>query len=211
MWMIPVFFSKLLDTLFPPSCYNCHKHGKSFCQTCLAICRKSLHTPAPYITSIYSFKEPVIKRAIHSIKYFHRRDIIHPLTEDLAKELIATIQKLPTASWIFIPIPMPPLRKYMRGYNQAELIARELSQQCTLPINTKLLARSHSPKRQVTTRTRSERLSNQHHTFKITGNVEGLHIILVDDVTTTGATLSEARALLLQAGASKVLAVTLAH
>ena len=165
--------------------------------------------------SIYSFSDPLIKKVIHAIKYFHRKDLIEPLTEELAKELSKIISSgsynLVPNTYLLVPIPMPLLRKYMRGYNQAEIIAIELSKKCSLPLNTKILVRKKSPKRQVTTKTKGERLRNQHNTFEVIGNTQGKHIILVDDVTTTGATLFEARNVLLKAGANTVRAVTLAH
>lgn len=215
MWMKQISFSKILSIIFPPHCYGCNREEFSLCPTCLQHCKKSIDTPALYITSIYNFHDPLIKKTIHAIKYFHRKDLIEPLTKELAKELQKIISSSPynlvPSTYLLVPIPMPRLRKYMRGYNQSELIARELSKQCSLPLNTKILTRIKSPKRQVTTKTKGERLQNQHNSFKVIANVEGLHIILVDDVTTTGATLSEARKTLLQAGATTVKAVTLAH
>jgi ComF family protein len=230
MWTIRAFISKTLSILFPAHCFGCGKEGFSLCPLCLKSCKKSIDTPTLYITSIYSFRDPLIKKAIHSIKYFHRRDLIEPLTKELVEvlkvglmdqeinlkgslrePLNTTSYKLMATNWTLVPIPMPTLRKYVRGYNQAELIARELSQQCSLPIATKILTRIHSPKRQVTTRTRGERLQNQHNSFKVINSVKNMHIILVDDVITTGATLFEARKVLLHAGATSVRAVTLAH
>ncbi len=206
------FFSKIFSILFPPYCYSCKKEGFILCPQCLQRCRKSLNTPAPYITSIYSFKDPVIKKAVHSIKYFHRKDLIVPLISPLIQEVKQITSRYESdINWILIPIPMPRLRKYIRGYNQAELIAKEISKQNNLPVKTKILARSHSYKRQVTTHSRSERLSNQHNTFKVSQSVKDFHIILIDDVTTTGATLSEARTLLMQSGAKVVQAITIAH
>lgn len=211
MWMIKLYLSKIITILFPPHCYGCHKENSSLCAKCLETCRKSIDTPALYITSIYSFQDPLIKKLIHAIKYFHRRDLIEPITRELVKELKATDYLLQATNWVLIPIPMPLIRKYMRGYNQAELIALELSKKCSLSINKKLLVRLSSPKRQVITKTRSERLKNQHNSFKVTDDISGMNIILVDDVTTTGATLTEARDTLLKAGASTVRAVTIAH
>lgn len=203
--------SKLLALFFPPQCYGCSKEGFSLCVDCLKQCRKSLDTPAIFITSIYSFRDPLIKKAIHAIKYFHRRDLIEPLTQELAEELKANSYKLMANGWTLVPIPMPRIRKYMRGYNQAELIAKALAKQCSLTINTKALTRLHAPKRQVMTKTKSERLQNQHGSFKVISNVHNMDILLVDDVTTTGATLIEARKALLKAGANTVRAVTIAH
>lgn len=230
MWTISSFTSKILSIFFPPHCYSCNKEGFSLCPLCLEQYQKSIDTPALYITSVYSFHDQRIKKIIHAIKYFHRKDLIPPLSKELAcllqKELSKesltsgdsqrespTIndKKLTTSKYVLVPIPMPLLRKYIRGYNQAECIAKELSQQCSLTINITILSRLRSPKRQVTTKTKGERLRNQHNSFKVIGDVNNMHIILVDDVTTTGATIIEARRELLKAGAQEVRAVTLAH
>ncbi|MFA6608439.1 MAG: phosphoribosyltransferase family protein [Candidatus Paceibacterota bacterium] len=113
--------------------------------------------------------------------------------------------------WCIVPIPMPKIRKYIRGYNQAELIAKELSQKTSIPIKNNVLTRTYSPKRQVKSHTRNERLKNQHNSFQTTSSVNGLNIILVDDVITTGATIFEARNILQKSGANKVVAISLAH
>jgi ComF family protein len=106
---------------------------------------------------------------------------------------------------------MPYFRKMLRGYNQAELLAKNVSVAAGTPFDTSVLKRKSSPSRQVVTRTRAERLRNQKGTFRVTSNVEGKDIILIDDVTTTGSTLLEARRVLLDAGARSVIAITIAH
>jgi competence protein ComFC len=202
------YFSKIVETLFPPSCFSCHTQGTVLCDACLRTFAKVVDTPATYITSIYSFRDPIIKRVIHSIKYYHRRDLIEPLTRELQKVIT---QQFISNDWTLVPIPMPRLRRYMRGYNQAEVIAKTLSEKCNIPFKKSILEREHSVKRQVETMSRALRLKNQHNSFKVISNVEGCNIILVDDVTTTGATLSEARRILLKFGAKSVYAVTIAH
>lgn len=206
MWKMSYLFSKTLLILFPPSCYLCKKEGESLCEKCLMSFKKSIETPHLYILSVFSFKDSSIKKVIHAIKYFHRKDLVLPLAKILAKEMIT--QKY---TGTLVPIPMPRMRKYVRGYNQAEIIAINLSKENNLTLDIGVLKRHYSPKRQVMTKTRGERLSNQKNTFQIEKNVQGMSIILVDDVTTTGATLKEARRMLLLHGAREVLAVTIAH
>ncbi|MFA5132458.1 MAG: phosphoribosyltransferase family protein [Candidatus Paceibacterota bacterium] len=215
-------FTKIL---FPIRCISCAKENTPLCGTCLSSCRRVLDTPALYIHSVFSFKDPLIKKIIHAIKYYHRKDLITPLTRAAALELksssfpllASSFQsstssfKLSASSWTLVPIPMPRLRKYLRGYNQAELIAKALSQELSIPVRTDILTRSRTPKRQVQTHTRGERLYNQHNSFATATPPLGMNIILVDDVTTTGATLTEARNTLLKQGAKKVIALTLAH
>lgn len=135
-------------------------------------------------------------------------DLIHPLARALSQELESFHGK---DEWTIIPIPMPRMRRFLRGYNQAELIARELSTILSVPLSVHMLARTGTTSRQVKTRTKQERIKNQRGTFKVTDTIHGKKILLIDDVFTTGATLEEARKTLLQHGATTVRAATLAH
>lgn len=212
MWKISSLVSKITSTLFPSRCYLCKNPGTTLCSTCIQNFGRCVDTPHLYIQSVFSFKDRNVKHVIHSIKYYHRKDLIYPLTAALIDNVKNRKDNLFTSDdWLLVPIPMPRIRKYMRGYNQAELIAKEITAITHLPTRTDILKRKSSPKRQVGTRTRSERLANQRNSFITGRNVEGLSIILVDDVATTGATLDEARKTLLKAGAKKVLAITIAH
>lgn len=198
MWTI-----KIINTLFPPSCFVCKKEGGNLCDNCLSSFKKPVDSPHLYIQSFYSFKDKRVKDIIHAIKYHHRRDLILPLIKG------APFSIPPGA--ILIPIPMPRLRKYMRGYNQAEYIAKEMSEEKKVATRNDILIRSKNKKRQVTTKTRGERIKNQKNSFDLKSSVTDMNIILVDDVTTTGSTLDEARKVLLKNGARSVNAITLAH
>ena len=156
---------------------------------------------------MYSFKDKRTKKIVHAIKYFHRKDLIEPLVSHCVKIIRQD------TSYVLIPIPMPALRKYTRGYNHTEALAEALGKKLSLRVQKNILLRNSdtSKKRQVQTRSRGERLRNQHNAFRVATSVSGMNIILVDDVTTTGATLLEARKVLLQSGASSVEAFTVAH
>ena len=206
MWMMSQIFSKVLTVLFPSSCYLCKKEDGALCEKCLTNFTKSIDTPHTYILSIFCFRDRELKRVIHAIKYFHRKDLVSPLAKKLAEEMVVQQYR-----GVLVPIPMPTFRKYIRGYNQAEILAKHLSKENNLDIDSTILRRNHSSKRQVMTRTRGERLHNQKNTFQVIKNVQGMSIILVDDVTTTGATIEEARKVLLLHGALQVVAVTIAH
>lgn len=204
MWMIHF----LLQILFPARCLGCKVSGTPLCTRCTQLSRKSLTPINSYTTSLFDFKDPLIRYAIRSIKYYGRRDLLPPLANALAKQLQ---ENTATQKHILVPIPMPKLRKLTRGYNQAELLAVYLGEALTIPVDTNLLLRAKNSKRQVQTQTRVERLLNQKNSFTTYGDVSGKIICLVDDVTTTGATLDEARKTLLASGASEVIAITLAH
>ncbi len=206
MWTIVSHFYKLLTLLFPPSCYVCHKEGDVLCTPCIQSLRKSIDTPHRYIHSLYSFKDIRVKRIIHAIKYYHRRDLVQPLLYELNN-----YQFIRENKWILVPVPMLGIRKYIRGYNQAEVIAQTISTLYSLEIHNTLLKRSSYRKRQVKTSSRSLRIQNQKKSFSVIASVQNLNIILIDDVTTTGATLDEARHILLKHGARNVVALTLAH
>jgi ComF family protein len=205
MWMI----ASLLRIFFPPTCIGCGKSGVALCERCIKLARKSLSVPHPYITSVFDFKDPLVKRAIHAVKYYHRKDLIIPLAETLAKELRTSSHEI--ENYTLIPIPMPRMRRLLRGYNQAEQTASLLATLLSIPVRNDILIRTKSPLRQVRTTKKEERLRNQRDSFAVAHNVSGMKILLIDDVTTTGATLEEARKTLLKSGALEVRAATLAH
>lgn len=202
--------SVIAAIIFPPHCYLCKKENEIICKKCLATCTKAIDSPASYITSIYSYKDIRIKKTIHAIKYFHRKDLLLPFAKILAYE-ISTLPEL--VSPIIIPIPMPQSRKYLRGYNHGEALAYMISQETKLETRNDILLRNPSKevRRQVKTHSRGERLRNQQNAFFVKSSVQGMNIILIDDVTTTGATLHEARKILLGKGALRVVAFTIAH
>lgn len=205
MWMIHTLCQTFLSIVFPSYCYGCAKRDELFCATCRNKSSKAIDTPYQFIHSLYSFKTPIVRKMLHAIKYFHRKDLIKPFAEELA-----LLIKKESLTGILVPIPMHPLRRLLRGYNHAEVLAHNLSLLTGLPC-TPLLTRTSLKRQQVKTKSRSQRLQNQHNSFRTLKKVEPVNYILIDDVTTTGATLLEARKVLLKNGAAKVFAVTIAH
>ncbi len=117
---------------------------------------------------------------------------------------------------ILIPIPLSPARYRERGFNQAELICRELvslNPEADLKFYSDVLIKPRDTLHQAHIGNRSTRLKNLIGSFSIIHpeKIKGRNIILIDDVTTTGATLSEARKILKRGGARKVIAFTIAH
>ncbi len=102
-----------------------------------------------------------------------------------------------------IPVPLSRRRLFLRGHNQATLIAHPISVALGIPLDTRSVIRVGNPPAQHTL-SRVQRLANLSDAFKIRRPVRDLHIALVDDVMTTGATLNALAAVLLEAGASKV-------
>lgn len=112
---------------------------------------------------------------------------------------------------IILPVPLHPRRLRRRGYNQSALLAQQLSHITAWETRADVLVRTRSTKSQVETKSREDRLRNMQEAFAVRDQIAGRHILLVDDVCTTGATLLACRAALLAAGAANITAVVVAR
>jgi ComF family protein len=110
-----------------------------------------------------------------------------------------------------IPVPLHPKKEKKRGYNQSEWIARGIGRGMELPVETGNLVRIQDSATQ-TRKSRIERWENVEKIFSVLdpGKINGRHVLLVDDVVTTGATLEACASTLLEAGVSRVSIATLA-
>jgi ComF family protein len=110
-----------------------------------------------------------------------------------------------------VPIPLAPARKRERGYNQSELLARGLSKRWRIPVWESVVVRSRETGSQ-TRLTAEQRQGNVADSFQICGerpdSFEGAHVVLVDDVVTTAATLNECAKVLYDSGARIISYVT---
>jgi ComF family protein len=133
------------------------------------------------------------------------------LTEPLADLMVEAWPRWQMPVDLFVPIPLYPERERKRGYNQSALLARHLCQRLQLPDDPKAVQRIRYTQPQVGL-SADERLANVAYAFAADRRkVEGKSILLVDDVCTTGATLSAAAHALLTAGAKTVSAYCLAR
>ena len=105
---------------------------------------------------------------------------------------------------ILIPVPMHPLKKWLRRFNHTELLAAYLSNAVGVPYSTGLLYKNRFTSEQKKLRDPKERRRNIRGSFSCDPMVNGLRIVLIDDVFTTGATVYECAKTLKQAGAYKV-------
>ena len=140
------------------------------------------------------------------LKYQGVKHLAKPLAE-IVKERIW--KKLETENWLVIPVPLSKNKLRHRGYNQAEMIAGELSGN----VRADILFKKFHTKSQVEVKDKEERLANIIGSFEARNpeKIKGKKIILIDDVLTTGATMSEAKKVLKQAGAKKVVGVVVAR
>ena len=218
-------FSRLyasgLDLLYPPRCGGCGTAGEGWlCPTCSTrverippnLHRQRLMLDHPWdhiqvdVVSAVRYAPPV-REAIHSIKYDGARDVIPAL----AGYLVEVWQALSLQADFITPIPLHPQGMRERGYNQSEELAKHLSQQVGTPVETRALIRARHTRQQAQLNP-AERRMNVRGAFNGAVMVcVGKHIMLLDDVTTTGATLRECASALLDAGAARVSAITLAR
>jgi len=152
--------------------------------------------------------EGALREALHAFKFSGKRALARPLGDLAVEQCVAS---LPDGIDAAIAVPLARERERERGFNQAALIAEPLSAHMSVPARP-LLERV----RYTTTQTafdRAERMENLHNAFRLRKkmNVRELRVLLIDDVLTTGATLSECARVLKQAGASEVHAATAAR
>ncbi len=219
-----------LDLLFPPQCGGCGRPGSRWCPDCASsiqhprdpvceVCGVPLSAAGqlcadcrsnrPCFRSLRSwsiFEDPV-RNAIHRLKY--RRDV--GLGEAWAPQLVAFLEGLHWPIDLVIPVPLGQKRRSERGYNQVNLIARPLAMAMGLAYATDALERSQETRSQVGL-TRAERQQNVRNAFRARPRrVDGRMVLLVDDVATTGSTLSSCAEALCAAGARDVFAFTVSR
>lgn len=164
-----------------------------------ALCpRCSRHLP-PFqsTTAALTYRFPV-DRLLSSVKYHRRPQLLRWLTACLAERIQQRQQPLPE---MLIPVPSHPLTLWRRGFNQAELIASLLASQ--LSITQKNLLRKRLLTQHQLELDRAQRLKNLTGAFVVDG-APARHIAIVDDVMTTGATVTQAARALRQAGAGEI-------
>jgi ComF family protein len=146
---------------------------------------------------------------VHALKYSYHSTLASPMGELMARYL----QEAPLTADVLVPVPLHPHRQRTRGYNQSLLLAREVSRRLGLPMAAGALLRRRDTPPQARAAEADARRRNVAGAFACRpGAVAGRRVLLVDDVTTTGATLDAcARALLAQGGASSVWALTFAR
>jgi ComF family protein len=152
-----------------------------------------------------------LREAIHAFKYQGVREL-GPL---LARYLVAVYAEppwstLPHPITVVVPVPLHEQRLVERGYNQSELLAISFCRTLGLPLQATWLARVRETRQQVGLNP-SERRANVEDAFDAPAAVAGAHVLLVDDVYTTGSTLRACATALYDAGALGVYGLTLAQ
>lgn len=148
-----------------------------------------------------------LREALHAFKFHGKRALARPLAE-LIHEQCAPV--LASGADALVPVPLARARLRERGFNQADLVADRLGALCGLPVRRRWLARVRETAPQ-TALAAAERRGNVRNAFLAERRAAGRHVILVDDVLTTGATCQESARALREAGARRVDVVTVAR
>lgn len=204
--MMNSFIQHLIDFIFPPSEVELSLRSLSPTEFLKRAKISSLNS------SLFSYKDPLVKELVWQIKYKKNRHAIGCAGYALYNELI---KRDSSSNFILIPIPISKKRRKERGYNQCELIIAEILKLDTtgkLSGDYVLLRRAKHIERQ-TMKNRSDRIENTKNIFEVTENKlnKESNIVIIDDVTTTGSTINEARKALFQAGYKNVSSLTIAH
>ncbi len=204
--------TSLLDLIWPRLCLGCGTAGEEVCPDCLAQIARSSEAEKNQL-ALFDYQDPLAKKLIWHLKYKQRRRLGDILGQALHQEFAMRLN-LPETT-LLIPIPLGAKRLAERGFNQASLIARGFAARDPkrFEFADKILIKIKDTPSQVSIKHRAARLANLAGAFAITKPelIAGRVIILIDDVTTTGGTLAEAKKVLKQAGAKKVITLVLAH
>jgi len=219
-----------LDLLFPPRCVGCGRGGALICSRCLStlqyltppLCQRcglplaagarcpDCESDPPQIDGIRSLSpyDGVMRQAILQLKYENVRALASPLAQLMWKYQ----QSQPLSADVLMPVPLHPRRLRSRGYNQSALLAKELGRLASLPVVEDSLVRRRNTSPQARTASVEDRRRNVAGAFACSDRRgAGKHIIVIDDVCTSGATLKVCAAALKAAGAASVWGLTLAR
>ena len=222
-----------LDVVFPPGCIACRRSVERGAGLCAACWRGMRFIERPYCErlglpfpqdfgpgllspeaiahppvygrarAVAHYDDGPARRLVHALKYGDRLDLGRPMGAWMARagaELLADAE-------VIVPVPLHRGRLWRRQFNQAAVLAREVSRASGVPWDPLALVRVKSTASQVGM-TRPQRMDNVQGAFAVapdrTAAVAGRRVLLVDDVLTTGSTLNAASRALLRAGGAGV-------
>jgi competence protein ComFC len=196
--------------IVPPFCAKCSEpFAGAITQT--FSCANCEHRVLHFDCAVAAYRSRgLIRKIVHQFKYSGQRYLRYPIAAWLGETL--RDPRLEGRRFdLVVPVPLHPARQRERGFNQAYLLAELFAASAGLPL-TDLLERV----RYTTTQTahdRAQRMENLHDAFRLRKNrdVRDLRVLLIDDVLTTGSTLSECARVLKAAGAISVHAATAAR
>lgn len=225
-------FNSLVEVVLPIHCLGCGRGSKYLCPDCLGslpklelpfcdicgdpgmhgVCRSCQELQNSEALAIQGIRAPylmdgLVREAVHSFKYRNFRVAAPALASALAQYL----NENPLPGAVLAPVPLHRKKLRERGYNQSNLLARELAKATGIPVESNLLARTRHSPAQAFSASRQQRRDNIREAFKCRRDLSGQGIILVDDVCTTGSTLNACAMALKEGGAGSVWGLALAR
>ncbi|MBU2052172.1 hypothetical protein KKH13_03140 [Patescibacteria group bacterium] len=205
----------LWDIVYPKKCLGCNKSGKYFCEQCLKTVAISDECFNNHL-SLFCYRG-LIRETVKQLKFKFLKDIEGEL-QALVKSGLKRQLKAPNTELfreflqlkpLVQPLPLFWFRQNWRGFNQAELIAKTISRSLKLELTDKLgRIKTGQPQSRLL---RSQRLTNVKGVFRVKTGRLPKAILLVDDVWTTGATMTEAMTVFKKAGVSSIWGLSLAR
>ena len=228
MTWLPHLKEALLHFVFPNTCAGCGTDvldkAHQLCLSCLSalpetqFCRHENNpvekifwgrvTLAHATAQYYYTKDSLMQRLMHRFKYRGEEELGIYLGRLMGQSLGATNRF--AAVDALVPLPLHPSKERKRGYNQAAVLCAGIAEVINKPVWTHIIHRQQSTETQ-TKKNRVERWENIKGKFELldAASIRGKHVLLVDDVLTTGATLEACSAVLLEAGDVQVSVATL--
>ena len=223
------YLRNFVSLLYPPLCASCerplYEHETYICSYCLYHLpithfhldesnvaakqlwgRVCLERVASYL---YFIPDTGVQRLLHQLKYASKPELGAWLGSQYGRALIDT--EFSRAD-VIVPVPLHPKKHKQRGYNQSEYFGRGLSESLHIPLKVDNLIR-HTLTESQTTKSRFERFKNMQTIFEVRNpsSLQDKHILLVDDVLTTGATIEACAHKLLEIPHVRISVVTLAY
>lgn len=207
--------NRVLDLFYPPRCGGCDRRGTWFCREC----RLSIKPASGESHSIMDVRAVVsagafdgpLREAIHNLKYENDRPLARPLAElvYVALQGSARWPRMVDRQPAIVPVPLHIDRQRARGFNQAHLLALELSRYTGWAVDTSLSRRRNT--RSQVGLSAAARGENVYDAFSWTGEQPPSGVLLLDDVLTTGSTLKECAGAVRAAGGQEIYVATVAR
>lgn len=202
-----------LDLVMPVNCLVCAKQGVFLCPGCSIRLLPAPASTHPHIHARFNYKDKRVRDLLWQYKYTRKKVLAGVLAKSLVQNL--AIFSILEKGEVLIPIPTTNKSARFRGFDQTKALAYEISTLMPhlLVTEASVLLKNKKSIEQTKTKNRKERWRNASLSF-VVNNAEiilGKHLVVIDDVTTTGATLHYARLALLEGGAKTVHCIAVAR
>ncbi|MEI6511724.1 MAG: ComF family protein [bacterium] len=232
--MIRSIGSGISDLLYPPRCAVCRQLGlPSYCDDCLKqiiyieqpfctccglpgqskLCRECLAGNRAFTSARgVGYYRATLATALKTFKYNASLSLVEPLGKLMTDFLDTEIGQDVAGVEMVMPVPIHLSRHKKRGFNQARLLAEPVAKHLGLPLSDALLLRTKRtlPQVDLTPEQRRENVSDAFE-VRMPSEIKGRRILLVDDIMTTGSTVTSCSKTLLSAGASSIYVLALAR